>query len=53
MGKFNDQISLAIKELKGLNLNIEDQSHPVDYVSVNIKHHKDGTHKVVNIIVNH
>ncbi len=46
MGKSNDQISLAIKELKGLNLNIEDQGHPVDYVSVNMKHYKDGTYQL-------
>jgi hypothetical protein len=46
MGKFDEQITAAIEELRALNLNIEDQGHPADYVGVNIKRHKDGTYEL-------
>jgi hypothetical protein len=46
LAKSNDQMSIAIKELKNLKLKIEDQWHPADYVGVNIKRHKDGTYEL-------
>jgi len=46
MGKSDEQITAAIEELRSLQLNIEDQGHPADYVGVNIKKHKDGTYEL-------
>jgi hypothetical protein len=39
------QLQEVIKEIKELDLNIEDRSHPADYVGVNIKKLKDGSYK--------
>ena len=46
IGKSDEQIATAIDELRALNLNIEDQGHPSDYVGVSIKKHKDGTYEL-------
>ena len=46
MGKSDDEITAAIEDLKALDLNIEDQGHPADYVGVSIKQHKDGTYEL-------
>jgi len=45
LGNNDAQLELAIKEIQGLGLNIEDQGHPADYVGVNIKKLRDGTYK--------
>ncbi|KAL7460028.1 hypothetical protein ACHAXS_000496, partial [Conticribra weissflogii] len=34
-----------------LNLDIEDQGHPSDYVGVNIQHHKDGSYKFIQQVL--
>jgi hypothetical protein len=39
------QLQEVIKEIQNLGLNIEGQGHPMDYVSVNIKKLKDGSHE--------
>ena len=46
MGKNDQLINAAIEELKALDLNLEDQGHPADYVGVNIKQHKDGAYEL-------
>jgi len=38
----NDQILAIMAQIQGLGLKIEDQSHPTDYVGVNIKQLKEG-----------
>jgi hypothetical protein len=45
LGNNDTQLQNAIKELQGLGLNIEDQSHPADYVGVNISKLRDGFYK--------
>jgi hypothetical protein len=42
LGSNDVQLQEVIKEIQELDLNIKDQSHPVDYVGVNIKKLKDG-----------
>ncbi len=42
LGSNDLQLQEVIKEIQNLGLNIEDQGHPADYVSVNIKKLKDG-----------
>jgi hypothetical protein len=43
LGSNNLQLQDIIKEIQNLGLNIEDEGHPADYVSVNIKTLKDGS----------
>ncbi len=45
LGSNNLQLQEVIKEIQDLGLNIEDQSHPMDYVGVNIKKLKDGPYE--------
>jgi hypothetical protein len=45
LGSNDLQLQEVIKETQDLGLNIEDQSHPVDYVGVNIKKLKDGSYE--------
>ncbi len=45
LGNIDDQFTEAIQEIQSLGLNIEDQGHPVDYVSVNIRKLKDGSYE--------
>jgi hypothetical protein len=45
IGNNDAQLQAIIKEMQDLGLNIEDQSHPADYVGVNIKKLKDGSYK--------
>ena len=44
-GSHDDTLTLIIKQLKDVGLNVEDQGHPADYVGVNIKRSHDGTYK--------
>jgi hypothetical protein len=41
------QLQEVIKEIQDLGLNIEDQSHPVDYVGVNFKKLKEGSYEFI------
>ncbi len=41
LGSKDLQLQDIVKEIQNLGLNIEDQGHPADYVSVNIKNLKD------------
>jgi hypothetical protein len=43
LGSNDLQLQNVIKEIQNLSLNIEDQSHPADYVGVNTKKLKDGS----------
>jgi hypothetical protein len=43
LGSSDKQLSGIITELRNLDLDIEDQGHPADYVGVNIKRMKDGS----------
>jgi hypothetical protein len=43
LGSDDLQLQDVIKEIQDLGLNIEDHSHPADYVGVNIKKLKDGS----------
>jgi hypothetical protein len=43
LGSSNKQLSGIINEMRNLELDIEDQGHPADYVGVNIKRIKDGS----------
>ncbi len=45
IGNDDSQLKEAIREIQALGLNIEDQSHPADYVGVNIKRTKDGSYE--------
>ncbi len=45
LGSNNSQLQEVIKEIQNLGLNIEDQDHPADYLSVNIKKLKDGSYE--------
>jgi hypothetical protein len=45
LGSSNLQHQEVIKEIQDLGLNIEDQGHPADNISVNIKKLKDGFHE--------
>jgi hypothetical protein len=45
LGSNNLQLQEVIKEIQNLGLNIEDQSHPADYVGVNIKKLIDGSYE--------
>ena len=48
LGASEEQLVREIKLLQGLNLDIEDQGHPSDYVGINIQHHKDGSYNSPN-----
>jgi hypothetical protein len=50
----NDDVQLlqAIKEIQDLGLNIKDQSHPADYVGVNIKKHRNGFYEFTQHALN-
>jgi hypothetical protein len=39
------KLQQAIKDIQDIRLNIEDQGHPADYVSVNIKKLSDGSYE--------
>ncbi len=43
LGSNNLQLQYVIKEIQNLDLNIEDQGHPADYVGVNINKLKDSS----------
>jgi hypothetical protein len=43
LGLSDEQLSGIITEMRNLDLDIEDQGHPADYVGVNIKQMKDGS----------
>jgi len=45
LGNNDAQLQQAIREIKGLGLNIEDQGHPADYVGVKIKKLRDGNYE--------
>jgi hypothetical protein len=45
IGSSDSQLKNAIKELQVLNLKIEDQGHPADYIGVNISKLKDGSYE--------
>jgi hypothetical protein len=47
VGNDDAQLLQAIKEIQGLGLNIdiEDQGHPADYVGVSIKKHRDSLYE--------
>ena len=45
LGSKDLQLQEVIKEIQDLGLNIEDQGHPADNISVNIKKLKDGFHE--------
>jgi hypothetical protein len=45
IGSYDTQLQDVIKELQDLNLKIEDQCHPADYVGVNISKIKDGSYE--------
>jgi len=45
IGSDDYQLREAIKQLQDLNLKIEDQGHPADYVGVNIRKLKDGSYE--------
>jgi hypothetical protein len=42
LGNDDAQLQQAIKEIQDLGINIEDQGHPVDYVGISIKTHRNG-----------
>jgi hypothetical protein len=46
LGLSGEQLSSIINEMWDLELDIEDQGHPADYVGVNIKCIKDGSIKL-------
>ncbi len=46
LGLSDEQLSGIINEMRNLELDIKDQSHPADYLGVNIKHIKDGSIKL-------
>ena len=46
LGKSDSDITQAITELRNMNLNIEDQGHPADYVGVTIRKTKDGSYEL-------
>jgi hypothetical protein len=43
LGSSDEQLFGIINEMRNLELDIEDQGHPADYVGVNIKRIKDGS----------
>jgi hypothetical protein len=45
LGSNNSQLQEVINEIQNLGLNIEDQGHQADYVSINIKKLKDGSYE--------
>jgi hypothetical protein len=45
LGINDSKLQDAIKEIQDLGLNIEDQGHPAEYVSVNIKKLRDGSYE--------
>ena len=45
IGSNDDQLQEAIRDLRDLNLKIEDQGHPADYVGVNIRKAKNGSYE--------
>jgi hypothetical protein len=45
VGSDDTQLQAIIKEVQDLGLNIEDQSHPADYVGVNINTLRDGSYE--------
>ena len=44
-GSDNNTLTLIVKQLKELGLNIKDQGHPADYAGVNIKKTCDGSYE--------
>jgi hypothetical protein len=46
LGLSDKQLSGIINEMRNLELDIEDQGHPADYVGINIKRIKDGSIKL-------
>ena len=46
MGLSNKQFSGIINKMRNIELDIEDQGHPADYIGVNIKRIKDGSIKL-------
>jgi hypothetical protein len=46
LGSSDEQLSGIINEMRNLELDIEDQGHPADYIGVNIKRIKDGSNKL-------
>ncbi len=44
LGSNDSQLQKVIKEIQDLGLNIKGQSHPTDYIGVNIKKLKDGSY---------
>ena len=57
LGNNDSKLQDTIKEIQDLGLNIEDQGHPADYVSVNIKKLRDGSYEftqcsLINYIIN-
>jgi hypothetical protein len=56
LGSSDEQLSGIITEMRNLDLDIEDQGHPADYVGVNIKRMKDGSiglsqHALIDTII--
>ena len=44
-GNSDDMLMHIIQQMKGKELNIEDQGHPADIIGVNIKKLHDGTYE--------
>ncbi len=51
LGAIEEQLVWEIKLLEGLNLDIEDQGHPSDYVGVNFQHHQDGSYELTQQVL--
>jgi hypothetical protein len=45
LGNDDSKLQDAIHDIQDAGLNIEDQGHPADYVSANIKKAKDGSYE--------
>ncbi len=45
LGPDDEQLKQAIHDIQNAGLNIKDQGHPADYVSINIKKSKDGSYE--------
>ncbi len=45
LGKDDHQLKQVIQEIQGTGLKIDDQGHPADYVGVNIKKMRNGSHE--------
>jgi hypothetical protein len=46
LGSSDEQLSGIINKMRNLELDIEDQGHPADYIGDNIKRIKDGSIKL-------